>query len=97
MLNDEKMRKDLVERFSSNVERCIDEFDEADPVNLTNVYSNFYHYILSEDDINDKDVAEDMEFISNELKKIATEIFENILNKIIFSQTHFGQEARILY
>ena len=81
MLNDEKMRKDLVERFSSNVERCIDEFDEADPVNLTNVYSNFYHYILSEGDINDKDVAEDMEFISNELKKLATEIFENILNK----------------
>ena len=73
--NNEKMQNDIFNRFKWNIEH--DE-DEADFQDLTDVYSNFSERFLLQyalDIETDKDLIEDINFISNELKVVADSIF----------------------
>ena len=69
------MQKDIYERFKLNIEQDEDEIDQQ---HLISIYSNFKRTVLMEDavdDETDKDLFEDIEFISKELKKVADSLF----------------------
>ena len=80
------MKKDIFERFKWNIEHNDEENedkDELDPNHLTNIYSNFKETVLLEGDIDDEadnELIEDIEFMSKQLKEIATSIFSKIFS-----------------
>ena len=87
--NNEKMKKDIFERFKWNIEHNdedndeLEEIDELDLNHLTNIYSNFRETVLLEGDIDDqadKELIEDIEFISKQLKEMATSMFSKIFS-----------------
>ena len=85
-IDNEKMKKDIFERFKWNIEHNDEENedkDELDPNHLTNIYSNFKETVLLEGDIDDEadnELIEDIEFMSKQLKEIATSIFSKIFS-----------------
>ena len=85
-IDNEKMKKDIFERFKWNIEHNDEENedkDELDPNHLTNIYSNFKKTVLLEGDIDDEadnELIEDIEFMSKQLKEIATSIFSKIFS-----------------
>ena len=92
IVNNEKMKKDIFERFKWNIEHNdedndeLDELEEIEELNLnhlTNIYSNFRETVLLEGDIDDqadKELIEDIEFISQQLKEMATSVFSKIFS-----------------
>jgi uncharacterized protein YktB (UPF0637 family) len=87
--NNEKMKKDIFEKFKWNIEHNdedndeLDELEELDLNHLTNIYSNFRETVLLEGDIDDqadKELIEDIEFISQQLKEMATSVFSKIFS-----------------
>jgi len=90
--NNEKMKKDIFEKFKWNIEHNdedndeLDELEEIEELNLnhlTNIYSNFRETVLLEGDIDDqadKELIEDIEFISQQLKEMATSVFSKIFS-----------------
>ena len=91
-LNKDKIdnnEKDIFERFKWNIEHNdedndeLDELEELDLNHLTNIYSNFRETVLLEGDIDDqadKELIEDIEFISKQLKEMATSMFSKIFS-----------------
>jgi hypothetical protein len=91
-LNKDKIdnnEKDIFERFKWNIEHNdedndeLDELEELDLNHLTNIYSNFTETVLLEGDIDDqadKELIEDIEFISKQLKEMATSMFSKIFS-----------------
>lgn len=91
-LNKDKIdnnEKDIFERFKWNIEHNdedndeLDELEELDLNHLTNIYSNFTETVLLEGDIDDqadKELIEDIEFISQQLKEMATSVFSKIFS-----------------
>jgi hypothetical protein len=87
--NNEKMKKDIFERFKWNIEHNdedndeLEEIEELDLNHLTNIYSNFRETVLLEgdiDDLADIELIEDIEFISKQLKEMATSMFSKIFS-----------------
>ena len=90
--NNEKMKKDIFEKFKWNIEHNdgdndeLDELEEIEELNLnhlTNIYSNFRETVLLEGDIDDQadnELIEDIEFISQQLKEMATSMFSKIFS-----------------
>ncbi len=87
--NNEKMKKDIFERFKWNIEHSdedndeFEEIEELDLNHLTNIYSNFRETVLLEgdiDDLADKELIEDIEFMSKQLKEMATSMFSKIFS-----------------
>jgi len=93
--NNEKMKKDIFEKFKWNIEHNDEDNDELDELeeieeieelnlnHLTNIYSNFRETVLLEGDIDDqadKELIEDIEFISQQLKEMATSVFSKIFS-----------------
>jgi len=87
--NNEKMKKDIFERFKWNIEHNdedndeLEEIEELDLNHLTNIYSNFRETVLLEgdiDDLADKELIEDIEFMSKQLKEMATSMFSKIFS-----------------
>jgi hypothetical protein len=96
--NNEKIKKDIFEKFKWNIEHNdedndeldeldeleeIEEIEELDLNHLTNIYSNFRETVLLEgdkDDQADKELIEDIEFISQQLKEMATSVFSKIFS-----------------
>jgi len=90
--NNEKMKKDIFEKFKWNIEHNdedndeldeLEEIEELDLNHLTNIYSNFRETVLLEgdiDDLADIELIEDIEFISKQLKEMATSMFSKIFS-----------------
>ena len=90
--NNEKMKKDIFEKFKWNIEHNdedndeldeLEEIEELDLNHLTNIYSNFRETVLLEGDIDDqadKELIEDIEFISQQLKEMATSVFSKLFS-----------------
>ena len=87
--NNEKMKKDIFEKFKWNIEHNdedndeFEEIEELDLNHLTNIYSNFRETVLLEGDIDDqadKELIEDIEFISQQLKEMATSVFSKLFS-----------------